>query len=55
MKRLLPLFVLALTLSMIIAPFALAADAAKPAPAVPDRSPGAPIAGAISTVTPATR
>ena len=41
----------ALTLSMIIAPFALAADAAKPAPAVPDRSPGAPIAGAISTVT----
>ena len=51
MKRLLPLFVLALTLSMIIAPFALAADAAKPTPAVPDRSPGAPIAGAISTVT----
>ena len=51
MRRLLPLFVLALTLSMIIAPFALAADAAKPTPAVPDRSPGAPIAGAISTVT----
>ena len=51
MKRLLPLFVLALTLSMIIAPFALAADAAKPTPAVPNRSPGAPIAGAISTVT----
>ena len=51
MTRLLPLFVLALTLSMIIAPFALAADAAKPTPAVPDRSPGAPIAGAISTVT----
>ena len=51
MKRLLPLFVLALTMSMIIAPFALAADAAKPTPAVPDRSPGAPIAGAISTVT----
>ena len=51
MKRLLPLFVVALTLSMIIAPFALAADAAKPTPAVPDRSPGAPIAGAISTVT----
>ena len=51
MKRLLPLFVLALTLSMIIAPFALAADAAKPTPAGPDRSPGAPIAGAISTVT----
>lgn len=51
MTRLLPLFVLALTLSMVIAPFALAADAAKPATAVPDRSPGAPIAGAISTVT----
>ena len=51
MKRLLPLFVVALTLSMIIAPFALAADAAKPTPTVPDRSPGAPIAGAISTVT----
>ena len=51
MTRLLPLFVLALTLSMVIAPFALAADAAKPTPAVPDRSPGAPIAGAIATVT----
>jgi len=51
MKRLLPLFVVALTLSMIIAPFALAADTAKPTSAVPDRSPGAPIAGAISTVT----
>jgi hypothetical protein len=51
MKRILPLLVLALTLSMIIAPFALAADAAKPAPVVPDKSPGAPIAGAISTVT----
>jgi hypothetical protein len=51
MKRLLPLFVVALTLSMIIAPFALAADTAKPTSTVPDRSPGAPIAGAISTVT----
>ncbi|MCX6934416.1 MAG: hypothetical protein NTZ29_17310, partial [Verrucomicrobia bacterium] len=51
MKRLLPLFILALTVSMIIAPFALAAESAKAAPAVPDRSPGAPIAGAISTVT----
>jgi len=51
MKRLLPLFVVALTLSMIIAPFALAADTAKLTSAVPDRSPGAPIAGAISTVT----
>jgi len=51
MKRLLPLFVVALTLSMIIAPLALAADAAEPAPAGLDRSPGAPIAGAISTVT----
>ena len=51
MKRLLSLFVSALTLSMIIAPFALAADAAKPALAAPDRSPEAPIAGAISTVT----
>jgi hypothetical protein len=51
MKRLLPLLVLALTLSFIVAPFALAAEAAKAAPKAADRSPGAPIAGAISTVT----
>jgi hypothetical protein len=51
MKRLLPLLVFAFTLAVLMAPFALAADVAKAAPAVADRSPAAPIAGAISTVT----
>ena len=51
MKRLVPPLVLAFTLAVILAPFALAADAAKAAPARADHSPAAPIAGAISTVT----
>ena len=50
MKRLLPPLVLAFTLAVILAPFAFAAAA--PAPAKPaDRSPAAPLVGAISTVT----
>ena len=52
MKRLAPLFLLSVTLALIVAPFAFAAEAAKPAAApASDRSPAAPIAGAISTVT----
>ena len=51
MKRLVPPLVLAFTLAVILAPFALAADAAKAAAAPVDRSPAAPLAGAISTVT----
>jgi len=50
MKRLLPTLVLAFTLAVILAPFAFAAvgpTAAQPA----DRSPVAPVVGAISTVT----
>lgn len=50
MKRLLPPLVLAFTLAVILAPFAFAAvgpTAAQPA----DRSPAAPLVGAISTVT----
>lgn len=57
MKRCTPWLLLSLTLALIVAPFALAAESAKaiapvatPAPAS-DRSPGAPLAGAISTVT----
>ena len=51
MNRLVPPLVLAFTLAVLLAPFALAADVAKAAPAGADRSPAAPIAGAISTVT----
>lgn len=51
MKRLVPPLVLAFTLAVILAPFALAAEAAKTAPVAADRSPAAPLAGAISTVT----
>lgn len=55
MKRLFPLFVLALTLVVIVAPLALAAETKPVAPArvatTSDSSPAAPIAGAISTVT----
>ena len=50
MKRLTPLLLLSLTLTLVVAPFAFAAGAASPsAPA--DRSPVAPLATAISTVT----
>ncbi|MEO5958155.1 MAG: hypothetical protein ABIR80_03490, partial [Opitutaceae bacterium] len=53
MKRLAPLVLFAVTLAAICVPFALAATAsapsAKPVPA--DKSPAAPIATAISTVT----
>jgi hypothetical protein len=51
MKRLVPPLVLAFTLAVLLAPFALAADGAKAASAPADHSPAAPIAGAISTVT----
>ncbi len=53
MKRLIPPLVLAFTLAVVLAPFALAADVAKAAKSAPasDQSPAAPIAGAISTVT----
>lgn len=50
MKRLTPLLLLSLVLSLVVAPFAFAATAA-PAPAAADRSPAAPLATAISTVT----
>ena len=49
MKRTAPLLLLALTLTLIFAPFAWAA-ANPPAPAG-DRSPAAPLAAAVSTVT----
>lgn len=52
MRRFLPLIALVLVLSALVAPFAWAATAAAPAPATrSDKSPGAPFAGAISTVT----
>lgn len=51
MKRLVPLLVLAATLTVMTIPFALAATAAAPAPARKDGSPVAPIATAVSTVT----
>ena len=54
MKRCAPWFLFSLTLALIVAPFALAAETAKPAAAAAvakDRSPSAPLAGAISTVT----
>ncbi len=47
--RVAPLLVLSLTLALILAPFAWAASA--PASAASDRSPVAPIAGVVSTVT----
>jgi hypothetical protein len=50
MKRLAPLFLLATALSLVFAPFAFAATAAGAAPRG-DRSPAAPIATAVSTVT----
>ena len=50
MKRLLPLFLVSLALSLAVAPFAYAADPAKTA-APADHSPAAPLATAISTVT----
>lgn len=49
MKRLFPLFLLAITGALIVAPFAWAAGPVKAAPA--DHSPVAPIAATISTVT----
>ncbi len=49
MKRLTPLFLLSLTLTLVVAPFAFGASAAPAAAA--DRSPAAPIATALSTVT----
>ncbi len=51
MKRLAPLFLLALTAALILAPFAYAAGTAQQAAKAADHSPGAPIASAISTVT----
>ena len=51
MKRLAPLFLLAVTLAVIVAPFAFAASTAAPAAATSDRSPAAPLAAAVSTVT----
>lgn len=50
MKRLTPLLLLSLTLTLIVAPFAFAASASAPAAAA-DRSPVAPLATAVSTVT----
>jgi hypothetical protein len=49
MKRFAPFVFLAVTLAAILTPFALAASAASRSPG--DRSPGAPVATAISTVT----
>lgn len=49
MKRVAPLLLLALTLALIVAPFAYAASAASAAKG--DRSPGAPVATALTTVT----
>jgi hypothetical protein len=56
MKRFAPLLLIATLLLVMIVPFALAATAATPAPSAPphasgDRSPVAPIATAISTIT----
>ncbi len=51
MKRLAPWTLLLVTLLVIVVPFALAATAPAPAPAKNDKSPGAGIATAISTVT----
>jgi hypothetical protein len=52
MRRFLPLVIVVLTLSIIATPFALAASSAQLVPAYnKDRSPAAPIAGALSTIT----
>ena len=52
MRRFLPLVALMLAMSVIAAPFAFAATAAKPNPTPSgNRSPAAPLANAISTVT----
>lgn len=51
MKRLAPLLLLSITLAVIAAPFALAAGASAPAPTSADRSPVAPLAAVVSTVT----
>ncbi len=55
MRRFASLILIVITLSFIVAPFALAASAAKPSTTTPasksDHSPFAPLAGAISTVT----
>lgn len=52
MRRFLPLVIVVLTLSIIATPFALAASSAQLVPAANnDRSPAAPIAGALSTIT----
>lgn len=51
MRRLLPVISIVVVLSVIAAPFALAAAAAAPAASKADKSPGAPWAGALSTVT----
>lgn len=50
MKRFLPLVALTVTLSLLAAPLAWAASGAS-APAKSDRSPAAPFAGALATVT----
>jgi hypothetical protein len=49
MKRVAPLLLLAVTLALVVAPFAFAAASGSSAGG--DRSPSAPIASAISTVT----
>jgi hypothetical protein len=51
MKRYAPLVLLATVLLVVIAPFAIAATSAPASPRASDRSPAAPIATAISTVT----
>ncbi len=53
MKRFAPWTLLVVTLFVVVVPFALAAAAAQPAPAAArqDRSPVAPIATALSTIT----
>ncbi len=50
MKRLSPYLLLALSLTLVLAPFAFAATAA-PAASTSDRSPIAPLAAAVTTVT----
>lgn len=50
MKRLMPCLMLALSLTLVVAPFAFGAGAAPAAP-VADRSPVAPLATAVTTVT----
>ena len=51
MRRLAPLFLLSATLAALFAPLAFAASAAAPASGAGDRSPFAPLATAVSTVT----